>query len=103
MIDEQPRVSFPEFVAWEQDQTERHEFIGGRITLVSGRIVLGLARNAALLSEPKSLNPDVDGVENFYGELMTSKPCSCAERLETVLVPVALVIVLSNDCVVFAV
>jgi Uma2 family endonuclease len=31
MIEKQPNVSFADFVAWEQDQTERHELIGGRV------------------------------------------------------------------------
>jgi len=32
MINEQqPRISFLDFVAWEQDQTERHELIAGKI------------------------------------------------------------------------
>jgi Uma2 family endonuclease len=31
MIEKQPDVSFADFVAWEQDQAERHELIGGRV------------------------------------------------------------------------
>jgi hypothetical protein len=31
MIEKQPNVSFAEFVAWERDQTQRHELIGGRV------------------------------------------------------------------------
>jgi Uma2 family endonuclease len=31
VIEKQPRISFAEFVAWEQDQTQWHELIGGRV------------------------------------------------------------------------
>ncbi len=34
MIDKQPEISFAEFVSWEQDQTQLHELIGGRIVPV---------------------------------------------------------------------
>lgn len=30
-IENQPSVTFADFVAWEQDQAERHELIGGRV------------------------------------------------------------------------
>jgi Uma2 family endonuclease len=31
MIEKQGNLTFAEFVAWEQDQTQRHELIGGRV------------------------------------------------------------------------
>jgi Uma2 family endonuclease len=31
MIDKHPNLSFAEFVAWEKEQTQRHELVGGRV------------------------------------------------------------------------
>ena len=31
MIEKQPEISFADFIAWEQDQTEWHELIGGKV------------------------------------------------------------------------